>query len=134
MLTLSLKSNHIEERGPPRGLRLVGGLRRDPALGRRAAVHLGSGPARWAGGRGAPEGGPATCFLRGAARPGCLRLLPRGPSRAERSGVGNLGKEVLIEDDGLRRVFFFLSCLQTRVVEFGATVYLKGFFKVVFLT
>ena len=38
---------------------------------------------------------------------GGLRLIPRGSSRAERGGVGNLGKEVLIEDYGLDVVFFF---------------------------
>ena len=48
-------------------------------------------------------------FCAGLRARGGLRLIPRGPSRAERGGVGNLGKEVLIEDDGLRRVFLFLK-------------------------
>ena len=66
---------------------------------------------------GREEGGfrkeaPPHAFCAGLRARGGLRLIPRGPSRAERGGVGNLGKEVLIEDYGLRRVFFFfLSCL-----------------------
>ena len=100
---------HVPRRGARHVGRAVCGLRRDLALGggRRCA----SSPVRvQRGGRTGPglqQEALPHAFCAGLRARGGLRLIPRGPSRAERGGVGNLGKEVLIEDDGLRRVFFF---------------------------
>lgn len=91
------------------GFAFVGGLRRSRP-GAEGGGAPGLGPARWADG---VCSGRRPCHMLsapGRRGPGCPETSPtRDLPGLKGSGVGNLGKEVLIEDYGLRRVFFFFS-------------------------